>query len=339
VIPVSLAAWLHTIDPYAVQLWEGGPIRWYGLSYLVGFVIAYRLIRRVARVGRSPMDPKRAGDLVIALALGAVAGGRLGYCVFYKPQLLIQFSSDFPFWGVLDMMGGGMASHGGMIGALVAAAWFARRTKPQPIPVAHVFDLTAFAAPLGLLCGRIANFINGELIGRRVAADFPLAVQFPQALYDDPALFNAFAEAYGREPPRRWLDLIQSGNVELQQAAAAVLPTHHPSQLYAGLTEGVVVFVVLAVLWLKPRRAGTIAGWFGIVYALMRLLNEQFREPDAHLGYQALGLTRGQWLSVGLLVAGVLVLGWTRWRKTPRLGGWREGTHEGVDTVPPGLRG
>ena len=150
-------------------------------------------------------------------------------------------------------------------------------------------------------------------------------MQFPQELYDDPQLFADFAAAYGHEPPRQWLDLIQSGNVQLQQAAAAVLPTRHPSQLYAGLTEGVILFLALAIIWVKPRRAGTVAGGFGIVYALMRLLNEEFRQPDAHLGYEALGLTRGQWLSIALLVAGIALVGLVQWRKTAKLGGWRGG--------------
>lgn len=317
-----LAAWLHTIDPYAVQLWEGGPIRWYGLSYLLAFLIAFLLIRRVTRVGISSLPTPRVGDLIIHLAIGAVVGGRLGYLVFYKPHLFLEFSSGFPFWGVLDMMGGGMASHGGMIGAALGAGWFARRQK---ITFWHVADLTAFAAPLGLFCGRMANFINGELIGRACPPQFPLAVQFPQEIYETQGMYDQMTAAYGHELPRNWLDLLQSGNVALQQAAAAVLPTRHPSQLYAGVLEGLVVFAVLALLWVKPRRSGTIGGAFGITYAVMRLINEQFRQPDTHLGLQALGLSRGQWLSLPLLLLGVVVLVGVYKMKTRPMGGWRRG--------------
>ncbi|MEM7626590.1 MAG: prolipoprotein diacylglyceryl transferase [Planctomycetota bacterium] len=318
----TLAAWLHTLDPYAVQLWEGGPIRWYGLSYLAGFLLAFLLIKRVARVGVSTLPPGKASDLVVSLAIGIVVGGRLGYVLFYKPQLFVEFTGNVPYWGVLDMMGGGMSSHGGMIGGLVATWWFAKRNKQ---PLLYTADLMAFGAPLGLLCGRLANFINGELIGRECDPDFPLAVQFPQEAYDSLPLYDRLAAALGRELPRNWLDQLQSGHVEIQQAAAQVLPARHPSQLYAGLTEGVVVFVVLALLWWKPRRAGTIVGAFGVVYALMRLLNEQFRQPDTHLGFQALGLTRGQWLSVGLLLLGVGILVAAKLRQAPAMGSWRRG--------------
>lgn len=318
----TLAAWLHTIDPYAIQLWEGGPIRWYGLSYLAGFLIAFLLIKRVATVGVSTLPPAKAGDFVVSLAIGTVVGGRLGYILFYKPELLVEFTSNVPYWGVLDMMGGGMASHGGMIGGLAATWWFAKRNQQ---PFMHTADLMAFGAPLALLCGRLANFVNGELIGRTCDKDFPLAVQFPQEAYDSQSMYDKLTAAFGRELPRNWLDQLQSGHVEIQRAAMEVLPTRHPSQLYAGLTEGVVVFLVLALLWLKPRRTGTIAGTFGVVYALMRLLNEQFRQPDTHLGFQALGLTRGQWLSVGLLMAGVGIFIVVGLKKTPAMGSWRRG--------------
>ncbi|MEO0514592.1 MAG: prolipoprotein diacylglyceryl transferase [Planctomycetota bacterium] len=319
---VPLAAWLHTIDPYAVQLWEGGPIRWYGLSYLAGFLIAFLLVQRVARVGVSTLDPRRAGDLIITFAISIVVGGRLGYVLFYKPHLLTEFSGSLPFWGALDIAGGGMSSHGGMIGGLIGAWWFSFRHQQ---PTLHTFDLLAFAAPLGLFCGRVANFINGELIGRESAKDFPLAVQFPQEVFETQDMYDAMTTAYGRELPRTWLDMLQSGNEALQQAAMAVLPTRHPSQLYAATLEGLVVFAVLAWLWMKPRRAGTMAGSFGIAYAVMRVINENFRQPDAHLGLQALGLSRGQWLSIPLLLAGVAIVVWAVVRKTPAMGGWRRG--------------
>lgn len=317
-----LAAWLHTIDPYAIQLWEGGPIRWYGLSYLAGFLIAFLLVRRVTRVGVSTLDYRRAGDLIITFALSTVIGGRLGYVLFYKPHLLGEFSGSVPFWGALDIAGGGMSSHGGMIGGLAGAWWFSFRHKQ---PTLHTFDLLAFAAPLGIFCGRVANFVNGELIGRAAAKDFPLAVQFPQEIFETQDMYDAMTTAYGRELPRNWLDMLQSGNEALQHAAMTVLPTRHPSQLYAATLEGLVVFTVLAILWIKPRRAGTLVGAFGITYAVMRLINENFRQPDAHLGLQAMGLSRGQWLSVPLLLVGVGIVGWTISRKTPLMGGWRRG--------------
>ncbi|MEM9417477.1 MAG: prolipoprotein diacylglyceryl transferase [Planctomycetota bacterium] len=332
----SLAAWLHTIDPYAIQLWEGGPIRWYGLSYLVGFLIAFLLVRRVARVGVSTLDYRRAADLIITLAISIVIGGRLGYIVFYKPNLLVEFSGSLPFWGALNIAGGGMSSHGGMIGGLVGAWWFAFRHKQ---PILHLFDLLAFAAPLGLFCGRVANFINGELFGRECDKDFVFAVQFPQEAYESQEVYNSLTLAYGRDLPRNWFDILQSGNEALQQAAITVLPARHPSQLYAGVLEGLVVFAVLVVIWLKPKRAGTIAGAFGITYALMRLINENFREPDAHLGYQLWGMSRGQWLSVPLLLAGVGLVVLAYRLKTPLMGSWRRGEWNRLPATAEGESG
>ncbi|MEM9881683.1 MAG: prolipoprotein diacylglyceryl transferase [Planctomycetota bacterium] len=313
------SAWLHTIDPYTVKLWDGGPIRWYGLAYLVGFFLAFLLIKRVARVGQSPLEPGRASDLVITLAIGIVVGGRVGYAAFYSPSLF-GFTASFPYWNLLDFSGGGMASHGGMIGGCVAAWWFAWRHKLSKL---HIVDLLAFGAPLGLFFGRVANFINGELFGRRVSADFPLAVRFPQEAFESPAVYDALITAYGGPLPRNWLDLLQAGDTALRQGALVAVPARHPSQLYAATLEGLIVFAVLAVLWWKPRRAGVIGGAFGVAYALMRLVNENFRQPDAHLGEQALGLTRGQWLSVPLLVAGLTLIVIACVKKTPRLGGWR----------------
>ena len=316
-----LAAWLHTIDPYFVQLWEGGPIRWYGVSYLVGFFLGFLLVRRVCRVGVSPLDPKRAADLVIAVALGAMVGGRLGYAAFYRPELFTMVTDSLPWWGVLDMLHGGMSSHGGMIGAVAGGAWFAWRNRQHPL---FTIDLLAFGAPLGLACGRIANFINGELLGRRCAADFPLAVQFPQELYERPELIARFEAALGAAAPIDVLERIQAGSTTLAAAAAEVLPTRHPSQLYAAALEGLAVALVLLIVWAKPRRAGTVAGAFGLAYAAARIGGEYFRLPDAYLPEQWLGLSRGQWLSLPLAAVGLGLIVFAQWRKTAIVGGWRE---------------
>src|SRR5690606_33488852 len=105
-------------------------------------------------------------------------------------------------------------------------------------------------------------------------------------------------------------------------ALAPALTPRHPSQLYGALLEGLLVFLVLFFVWRKPRKPGVIGAIFFVVYATMRIIVEEFRMPDAHIGYQLFGLTRGQWLSVGLLGVGLLcLLFWSR-RKVERLGGW-----------------
>lgn len=323
----TLAAYLHTMDPFAIDFGGGWGIRWYGLSYLVGFYIGYLLIKRVTRAGISTLAPDRVADLVISLALGIVIGGRLGYVLFYRIELLWTFSERFPWWSALAINEGGMASHGGMIGGILASGWFAWRHGQR---WSHLLDLFAFGAPPGLFFGRVANFINGELLGRPCDPALPWAVKFPQELHGwsdgqlqqlDAALVQAGV------PPMSIAQIIaavQAGNREVIDVLEPMLTPLHPSQLYAAAGEGLVVFAVLMWTWRRPRKPLLVGSLFCISYACMRILDEMFRQPDEHLGFQALGLTRGQWLSVGLFMVGLVGLGlWSRSRASP-MGGWRQ---------------
>lgn len=315
-------AWVHSIDPYAL-----GPVRWYGLAYVAGFIVGYLLIRRVLARGATGISVARAGDLVAALAIGAVVGGRFGYIIFYQPSLLWTLSDEVPFWNALAINKGGMASHGGMIGVIAAAWWFARRHGASFL---HVADLAAFAAPLGLFFGRVANFVNGELYGRPVDASFPLAVRFPQELHSwsGSRLQGAFDAVATKTGAAHSVDdilaRIQAGDTAVATALGPLLTPRHPSQLYEAVLEGLLVFTVLAWLWHKPRRPGVIAAAFAMVYAVVRIIGEQFRLPDAPLfELGALELTRGQLLSLALLVGGMLVfVVSTKRETTTRLGGW-----------------
>ncbi len=335
----ALAAYLHTIDPYALKLWDGGPIRWYGLSYLFGFLLAYLLVRRVARAGRSTLEPDHAGDFILSVSVGIILGGRLGYVVFYQPQMLWTFTSNPPFWDMLAINKGGMASHGGMIGALLAGLYYARRGEHRPT---HLFDLVAFAAPPGLLLGRLANFVNGELIGRPCSPDLPWAVKFPQEMFTWGHRHLAkLDQAVGHLLPRDYpigyyipdiVTQIQLGNQQFIDAVGPLLTPRHPSQIYQGLLEGVVLFAILAFVWRKPRKPGVVGALFCIAYAVLRIVSEYFREPDAHLGLRWLDLTRGQWLSVALLAVGALLLFVFSQRDTQPMGGWRFATDQASDS-------
>lgn len=331
---LTLAAYVHAIDPYAIEIIHGFGVRWYGLSYLLGFFIGWLLIRRVVSAGHSPLSPAKATDLVLTLAIGIVAGGRLGYVLFYKPDLLIDFSSQFPFWGLLRVNQGGMASHGGILGGIAASWLFAYRNG---VRWAHVLDLMAFGGPLGLFFGRIANFINGELYGRRVSEDFPLAVKFPQEMYDMPeeklrSVYSQLAPYFPQAGVQDWITLtieqIQKGNEAIVRIVEPILTPRHPSQIYAGITEGLVTFAVLLWVYRRPVKPGTVGGWFCIVYGVMRIFNEFFRMPDAHLldeEFAAVGVTRGQWLSVLLVLLGVVVLWLARRHPGEKQGGWLHG--------------
>ncbi|MCB0333905.1 MAG: prolipoprotein diacylglyceryl transferase [Bdellovibrionales bacterium] len=341
--------YIHDIDPFAIQLWGNFGIRWYGLAYLTGFVLGYLIISWMQKRSLTPLPAKAIGDFVFWIAVGTVAGGRLGYCLFYRPELFVEFTSAPPFWGVFAVNKGGMASHGGMIGIVVACILFARKHHQSPL---HLFDLTILAATLGIFFGRIANFINGELVGRICPADFPLAVKFPQDIlswpYYEPQRLAQLADVVAlkgvhKETWASWVSQVttsnqawnsinstlemvvasvQNGNEQLKLALGPLLDPRYPSQLFAALLEGGLIFLILMYVWRKPRKPGVITALFFILYAIGRIINEQFRLPDLHIGYQLFSLTRGQWLSIGLLAAGlVCYFFWSRAKRAP-LGGW-----------------
>ena len=164
-------------DPVALQL---GPvaIHWYGITYLVAFglfLLLCRLRLRQAPYAQHPQvwNPTAVEDLLFYGVLGVVLGGRLGYCLFYKPDHYLAHPLEvFAIWQ------GGMSFHGGMLGVIVAMAVWARR-KGQPWLA--VTDFIAPCVPTGLASGRVGNFINGELWGRAADPALPWAMVFPQA--------------------------------------------------------------------------------------------------------------------------------------------------------------
>ena len=251
------------IDPVAIAI---GPVavRWYGISYVVAIGLGWWLGRR--RAARDPWrgwTSQQVDELVFSFALGAVLGGRVGYVLFYD---LPHFLSD-PLV-IVRIWEGGMSFHGGLLGVIVAAAWFSRRIG-LGFPV--VMDFIAPLVPPGLGAGRIANFVNGELWGR--PTDVPWAMVFP-----------------GAGPEAR-----------------------HPSQLYEALLEGLALFVLLWWFSRAPRPPMAVSGLFLVGYGAARFLVEIVREPDAHIGYLALGwVTTGQLLSVPMLLAGAALLWWGR---------------------------
>lgn len=341
-------------------------IRWYGLAYLAGFVGSYLIFVWLAKRGRIQLPVDRAGDFITWVAIGTLAGGRLGYCLFYSPELFWQFSSELPFWGVLEVHKGGMASHGGFLGVILVCLWFAHRGKYSRL---HLVDLTSYGCTIGFTFGRIANFINGELYGRAADESFKWAVKFPTELYywanyqvqelkrlvpvlpalggvkdSKGQMLNLTPEVWNEWVNRYRLDSVahenvnavieqvitatQTGQTAVIDALQTVLTPRHASQLYQSFLEGFLVWVVLTLFWLKPRKAGLVASLFGFCYSIARIIGEQFRMPDAHIGYQWLGLTRGQWLSVGFfaLSTGYLIV--TLKTDNPRLGGLLKGPDE-----------
>lgn len=192
-MPPVVAAYFHDLSPFALRFSETIGIRWYGLSYIAGFACAYLLLRWLGKRKLILLPPARVGDAMMTLIVCILLGGRLGYCLVYDRSLFTHFESGFPFWGVFQIQRGGMASHGGMVGALIAALRIARGFRDPATgriegraSIWHTMDTLALVTPPGLLFGRLANFVNGELLGNIVAPPGAgqaapwWSVQFPQ---------------------------------------------------------------------------------------------------------------------------------------------------------------
>jgi phosphatidylglycerol:prolipoprotein diacylglycerol transferase len=255
------AYWTPDLSPFLIRFSENFGIRYYGLAYLLGFLGAAWLLSCYWRAGRSQLPRGKIPDLIIAVVLGVMVGGRLGSFLLYTPGQLISDPLS-----LLRVWEGGMASHGGMVGVGIALAWFARSQKMRFL---HLSDIVISTAPLGLLLGRIANFINGELWGK------PTEV--------------AWAVIFKNSP--------------------APLVPRHPSQLYEAALEGALLLAYMQIRFWRSDVAkttpGRLTGEFLILYAILRAIGEMFREPDASL---ILGLSRGTFYSVFLIAAGLVVI-------------------------------
>ncbi|MSU66578.1 MAG: prolipoprotein diacylglyceryl transferase [Opitutus sp.] len=266
---MTLALWLHNFSPFLIRFSENFGIRYYGLAYILGFVGAWALLRVYQQRGRSPLGADAVADLMTYLVLGVLIGGRVGYFFLYQMNTLGRDPlAIFRVWE------GGMASHGGFVGVSCAIWWWGRRHQ---MPLWQLGDLVATVTPIGLLFGRVANFINGELPGKLTGV--PWAVIFPHSEFVTPGT------PFHQIPPR------------------------HPSQLYEAALEGALLLAF--VQWrfwrtdVAQTKPGRLAGEFLIGYALVRAFCEHFREPDAPL---MLGVSRGTFYSVFLIGAGLMLV-------------------------------
>jgi phosphatidylglycerol:prolipoprotein diacylglycerol transferase len=264
---------------------ELGPIHfalhWYALAYIAGILIGGFIAVRALKTSKlwpndtAPMDRDRFEDLLSWLVLGVILGGRLGYVLFYKPAHFLANPIEIPM-----VWQGGMSFHGGFLGVVIAAYLYGRKHK---IALLSLADTLAIAAPVGLLLGRTANFINAELWGR--PSDAPWAVVFP-------------------------------GDAAQACATAAAACARHPSQLYEGALEGLLLGALLFTLvwgFKALKKPGFIAGLFFAGYGVSRFIVEFFREADAQFitadnlnGAVFVGLSMGQILSVPMILIGLL---------------------------------
>lgn len=344
---LTLASWMHDLSPFALRFTDTFGVRWYGLSYAVGFGLAFLLMRRLCTLGYTTLRKEQIGDMVLTLILGVVIGGRLGYIVFYQPSLLWTFDQSIPYWGVLQINKGGMASHGGMIGVIGLALWWVYKLNRQrvkdslpPLSMLHVLDICALGVPAGLGLGRLANFINSELLGKVVAMPGEPApwwsVKFPTEVLSEHAVqlttpqkqtlaaivnrvslpSDDFDRGY-----HRVIDRVQHGDHELARALEPLISARHPSQLYQAFAEGLLLLAILWFIAALPRKPGVVGAWFLLSYGVLRITTEFWRLPDAGIE-RVLGLSRGQQLSALMVAVGVVSLVIVLRRPVAKNPGW-----------------
>lgn len=237
--------WVDNLSPFLIRFGDSVGIRYYGLAYVLGFVIGALLLRLYWRKGRSSIGAEAQMDFITAIVMGVLVGGRVGYFLFYTPMSLIREP-----WTLFRLWDGGMSSHGGFAGVCLALFWFVRKHKLAWRPVA---DILATLAPPGLFFGRIANFINGELWGK--VSQVPWAVIFPKSAPTGTPLAAI--------PPRHPSQLYEA----LLEGLLLTIYTQY--RFWRGKTT--------------KDRPGQLAGEFLMLYAVVRAIGEIFREPDATL--------------------------------------------------------
>jgi phosphatidylglycerol---prolipoprotein diacylglyceryl transferase len=248
---------LVTIGPFA--------IRWYALAYIFGILLGWAYARAMIRDernwgGPAPLKVEDFDDFILWVTLGIILGGRTGYVLFYNLPHFIEHPLE-----IFQVWNGGMSFHGGFLGCVVAVITFATIRK---LPVLSLGDITCAVAPIGILLGRLANFVNGELWGR--FADVPWAMVFPRA----------------GPIPRHPSQLYEAG--------------------LEGIVLFTVLAVMIRFGALK--RPGLILGSFITLYACARITGEHFREPDPQLGFLWGGLTMGMLLSLPMVIAGIILI-------------------------------
>lgn len=274
-----------SIDPILLSIGPFGPIgplaiRWYGLMYVIGFGVGWWLGRRRASQRGSSWTPTDVDDVIFFAAVGVILGGRLGWILFYSTKEVLADPVM-----ILRIWEGGMSFHGGLIGALIAVAIFAVRRRRH---IADVFDFMAPLPGLGILAGRIGNFINGELWGKPTDAPWGFSV--------DPAVLHPMPAAEARRLCDRFL------------IDPCVLHVH-ASQLYEGLLEGLLLFVIVWIFTQRPRPRLAPSGLFLLCYGVFRFVVEFVRVPDENRGYLLFDwVTMGQILSAPMILAGLVLL-------------------------------
>jgi phosphatidylglycerol:prolipoprotein diacylglycerol transferase len=282
-----LAYYLHDLSPYIVRFPNGMGLHWYGLAYVLSFLIGGWLYRWLAERGYTDLPASQVTDFICwAAVFGVMIGGRIGWILFYG---IWEDHSLDPWYWPFAVWSGGMASHGGILGLVLFTFYWSRK---HHVSWTSIGDSLVVVAPVGLLLVRLANFVNGELYGRPAGlpggtASVPWAMLFPKSLPGEPFPLEAIQH-----------------DEAVRSHLREVLAPRHPSQFYEALLEGVILFAVLWFLRTRCRMPrGVLTGVFFMLYAVLRIIGEMFREPDP--GWRVGSLSAGQFLSIFLIFIGV----------------------------------
>ena len=251
--------YIHDLDPVIVNfgLLE---IRWYSVAYILGILIGWWLGKKIIikKSQNISFDVNEFDNLITYLIISMILGGRLGYVIFYNPYYYFLNPLDiFKIWQ------GGMSFHGALLGIIIGTYIFSIKKKTN---LFYLLDIIACVSPIGIFFGRIANFINGELIGK--ATNVYWGVIFPK------------------------IDNI----------------ARHPSQLYEAFLEGVILFFIMNFVLFKDNyKIGNCSYMFLIIYGILRIFSEIFRQPDPQIGYILGMISMGTLLSALMIVSGLIL--------------------------------
>ncbi len=293
------------------------------LAYLTVFLVSLVLLRLWQRRGSLRIHPALCLDTVLVAVAGAAFGGRLGEAIFYNPEYF--FSQP---WRLVTNASG-MTIHGVILGAVIALWLWARWIKK---PFLHILDQGVIIIAFGTVLGRVANFMAGELWGR--SSDLPWAMRFPMRGYLSRAIFadqrgetymlvrdqvtgTAHIEPYAldqtfevlKDQPATMLPISPEPNAAYQIVWRCVTDPRHPSQLYQALADGLLLLIILILVRTKTKTVGVMTASFLVLYGLIRTGTELFRQPEPGLGFMFGLITRGQALSLCMVIAGVIVAG------------------------------
>ena len=285
--------YLHRLSPFLWEMAEGMGLRWYGCAYVAAFLLGGYLYRRLSEQRLNPLSPAQVSDFITwAAVFGVMVGGRLGYMLLYDYER---------FWvaplSLLEVWKGGMSSHGGILGLVLFTYIWARRHQ---VSWTGIGDSLVVVAPVGIALVRLANFMNGELYGR--IAKVSWATQFPSELLEHPELLSG--TSLSGVLPETVIRMARTDDV-VARVLRGVLPPRHPSQLYEAGLEGLVLFGVLYFMRTRLRvPRGVLTGSFFVGYAALRIIGEQFRQPEDF----NFGMPRGVFLSLFLILIGLAFL-------------------------------